>query len=63
MTIEIPTAVRPVDVPAWTWALLVLAVFAIYTLTLENGAILASRATALHELFHDARHFIGVPCH
>ncbi|MBW3579870.1 MAG: CbtB-domain containing protein [Actinomycetota bacterium] len=38
-------------------------VMAIYAVTIENGAVLADNATRLHELFHDARHFIGVPCH
>jgi hypothetical protein len=38
-------------------------VLAVYAVAIENGAVLANSAHALHEFFHDARHFIGVPCH
>ncbi|MDQ2826266.1 MAG: CbtB-domain containing protein, partial [Actinomycetota bacterium] len=31
--------------------------------TLENGTTLRAGATVVHELFHDGRHFLGVPCH
>ncbi|WP_220699228.1 CbtB domain-containing protein [Nocardioides cavernaquae] len=55
------TAIR---VPAWAWALAVVALFAFYLLTQENGALLsAGQAEYLHELTHDARHALGVPCH
>ncbi len=50
-------------VPVWAWLVVALAMFAIYALTLENGATLKTAATTLHELFHDGRHFLGVPCH
>lgn len=53
-----------VKVPVWAWALLALAVFTIYLLAQENGALLsAPAAEMLHELTHDARHALGVPCH
>jgi putative cobalt transporter subunit CbtB len=52
-----------IALPAWTWLVLALALLAVYALTLENGATLRSGATVLHELFHDGRHFLGVPCH
>jgi len=55
------TAVR---VPAWAWAMFALALFALYFLVQENGALLStSQAAYLHELTHDARHALGVPCH
>ncbi len=50
-------------VPLWTWLVLVLALVAVYALTLENGATLRAGASVVHELFHDGRHLIGVPCH
>lgn len=50
-------------VPAWTWAVVASALAVAYALTLENGAVLQAGATTLHELFHDGRHFLGVPCH
>lgn len=57
-----PTAA--VRVPAWAWALAAFALFALFVLTQENGALLtAAQADYLHELTHDARHALGVPCH
>lgn len=52
-----------VRVPAWTWLLVALLVAVVYLVTVENGAALGSAAEQLHEFFHDARHFAGVPCH
>ncbi len=58
------TSVTPLHVPAWFWALALVGAFALYLLTQENGALLsASNAQLLHELTHDARHALGVPCH
>ena len=57
------TTVDRIAVPAWAWLVLALAVAAVYALTMENGAALEPGATFLHELFHDGRHFLGVPCH
>ncbi|HEX2043555.1 MAG TPA: hypothetical protein VHF24_13045 [Acidimicrobiales bacterium] len=61
-TVERPTVER-VAIPAWAWLVLALAVGAVYALTMENGATLRAGATFLHELFHDGRHFLWVPCH
>ena len=56
--------VSPVAVPSWAWALVAVALFAVYVLLQENGALLtADQAAYLHELTHDARHALGVPCH
>ncbi|MDP9071764.1 MAG: CbtB-domain containing protein [Actinomycetota bacterium] len=52
-----------VAVPPWAWLVLVLAALAVYLVTLDNGVVLKGVATTAHELFHDTRHFIGVPCH
>jgi hypothetical protein len=57
------TGVERIAIPAWTWLVLALAMATIYALTMENGATLAAGANVLHELFHDGRHFLGVPCH
>ena len=58
------SAVSSVRVPVWAWLLLAFAVFTLYFLSQENGAILsAPAAEMLHELTHDARHALGVPCH
>ena len=61
----VPTSTRAaIHVPSWAWALLAVAVFTLYVLSQENGALLsAPAAEMLHELTHDARHALGVPCH
>lgn len=64
MTLEREAAVlEPIRVPLWTWAVVAFALAVVWALTMENGAALAQSAETLHELFHDARHFVGVPCH
>ena len=63
MTLEDHVLLEPIRVPLWAWMIAAVALFTIYAVTLENGALLASGAERLHELFHDARHFVGVPCH
>lgn len=51
-------------VPLWAWAIAAIALFAVYFLVQENGAILSvDAATWLHEVTHDGRHALGVPCH
>lgn len=58
------TAPAPLRVPLWAWAMAVLALFALYVLLQENGHLLtAQQAMYLHEVTHDARHALGVPCH
>jgi hypothetical protein len=55
------TAIR---VPAWAWALMAFAVMAVLFGLQENGAALGAHGGMyLHELTHDARHALGVPCH
>ena len=53
----------PRRVPLWAWLVAVAALFVVYAVTLENGVILKAGAETLHELFHDGRHLLGVPCH
>jgi hypothetical protein len=57
-------ATAVIIVPAWAWALAALAVLMVFVLTQENGTLLsASAANYLHEVTHDGRHALGVPCH
>ncbi len=63
METEERLAVERVRIPAWAWVVMALAVAAAYALTIENGVVLRAGAEVLHELFHDARHMLGVPCH
>ncbi len=57
------TALERVQVPAWAWLLVALAALGVYLMSLDNGAVLQSVAHRAHELFHDGRHFLSVPCH
>jgi len=43
----------------WAYAFLALAAALFTVMTLANGAA----AHSLHELLHDGRHVLGVPCH
>jgi hypothetical protein len=52
-----------IAIPAWAWLVAAFALMAVYALTMENGATLSAGASVLHELFHDGRHMLGVPCH
>jgi hypothetical protein len=63
-TLAATTTAPAVRVPSWVWAVAALAVAAAYFLIQENGALLSSEAaTWLHEVTHDGRHALGVPCH
>ena len=50
-------------VPWWAWLAVVIALLAAYVVTLENGMVMRAGADVVHELFHDGRHFLGMPCH
>jgi len=54
--------IRPA-VPAWAWLVLALSAALLYGVMLENGLVLRTAAETVHELLHDGRHFLGVPCH
>ncbi len=53
----------PIRVPAVAWAAVAVGFAIVYLMLQENGALLASSWETLHELFHDGRHALGVPCH
>lgn len=49
---------------------LIFALFVLYAVAFDQGALVAPLTDAmreqggvLHEVFHDARHLLGVPCH
>jgi Probable cobalt transporter subunit (CbtB) len=64
-----PTAAVPqvtVPIPRWGWALFVAAVGVLYLVTFEGGVVseaVGQAGSFFHELFHDGRHLLGVPCH
>jgi hypothetical protein len=65
-TIKAVARTSAVNVPLWAWMAVALAVGLLYAVTFDTGAIsshIASSSMYLHELFHDGRHLLGVPCH
>jgi hypothetical protein len=57
-------------ISGWAWLALALAVGLWWIVTFENsqllelvGAKAAASGNFFHELFHDGRHLLGVPCH
>ncbi|HEU5449647.1 MAG TPA: CbtB-domain containing protein [Acidimicrobiia bacterium] len=61
-------AVRTVGaaLPQWVWPVFALALALLYTVTFDAGflsARVADSSMFLHEVFHDGRHLLGVPCH
>lgn len=64
----VTSSARPLTTPVPRWALLALAaaVALLWLVTFEEGAVselVGSTGSFLHELFHDGRHLVGVPCH
>ena len=64
-----PTPARSVAVPAISPRLLAVALLSVglllmlaYLVAFDQGAVSQS-GTYLHELMHDGRHLLGVPCH
>ena len=55
-------ATEPVIIPWWTWIVFAVALLGSYLMLQENGLI-TSHWLPLHELFHDGRHALGLPCH
>ncbi len=53
------------QVPLWGWLLLAALVAVVYAVGYDQGVPGLSKAGAgyLHELFHDGRHLLGIPCH
>ncbi len=66
---SVPTPAQSVAVPAVSPRLLAIALLTVglalmlaYLVAFDQGAISQS-GTYLHELMHDGRHLLGVPCH
>ncbi len=55
-----------VPIPRWGFALLLGAVALLWLVTFEAGPLsqaIGQAGSFFHELFHDGRHLLGVPCH
>lgn len=48
---------------AWLMGTTVLAMMVYYFLAGEQGAVSVFAGAQVHEFVHDARHFLGFPCH
>ena len=62
------TSARPlgVSVPVWAWLAPATAVLMLWAVALDGGVIsewVGRSSMFLHEVFHDGRHLLGVPCH
>ena len=65
-TITAVPVVEPAPIPRWVWLAAALAIALFWAVTFETGQLSHTFGVAnnfLHELFHDGRHLIGVPCH
>lgn len=66
MTAVVSAGRAAARLPGWAWVALAAAVALMWLVTFEGGAVsaaLAGDGAWMHELFHDARHTLGVPCH
>ena len=61
--ITVPAPVPLRELVPWVIFGAVMFVFALYLVAAEQGAVALFGGTYVHELLHDARHLIGVPCH
>jgi len=65
-TTTVPADQAALPVPPWALPTFVVAVLLFGLVTMEGGMVshaLGQTGSFLHELFHDGRHLLGVPCH
>ena len=63
---QAPADHASVALPIWAWLTAAAAAALFWAVMMEAGAVstaLGQSGPFLHELFHDGRHLIGVPCH
>ena len=61
----VPEGAAP-PIPRAGFALLALAVAVLWLVVFEGGLVsgtIGQAGSFFHELFHDGRHLLGVPCH
>lgn len=58
-----PVVLAPSRALLWLFGTAILCALAYYVIGFEQGATAVFNGTYVHELVHDARHFIGFPCH
>jgi hypothetical protein len=59
-----PVTLSAVTSAAWMAAMVVVGLLAYYFIGVDQGATsVFGNDTHIHEFVHDARHFLGFPCH
>jgi hypothetical protein len=58
-----PVAIAPSRSMLWMLGTVIPCALAYYLIGFEQGASALFNGAYVHELVHDARHFIGFPCH
>jgi hypothetical protein len=64
--VSYPGLSQAAPLPRYGFILMAIAIGLIYLVGFEGGPVSSALGEAnlfLHELFHDGRHLIGVPCH
>ncbi len=57
---------QALPIPGWAVLVVFAATLLFWAVTMEGGMVshaLGQTGSFLHELFHDGRHLLGVPCH
>jgi hypothetical protein len=63
-TTDQPVTLSAVSSAAWMAAMVVVGLLAYYFIGVDQGATsVFGNDTHIHEFVHDARHFLGFPCH
>lgn len=62
-TAGIDRQAKALPIPWEMWLAAAVSLFLVYLLQSENGAVLSQHWGLLHEVVHDGRHVLGVPCH
>jgi hypothetical protein len=59
-----PLVLAPSKAVLWLFVTTFLALFAYYVVGVDQGAVsIFGNNMYVHEFVHDARHFLGFPCH
>ena len=63
-TVATPVVVPAVKAATWLFGAMFFALLAYYFVGVDQGATsVFGQNTMIHEFMHDARHFLGFPCH
>jgi len=63
---DVASAPPGATLPTWAWLGATVVAVLLWAVMMEAGTVSAALGQSgplLHELFHDGRHLVGVPCH